>query len=67
VPLEATDEHLQILATLAGCFGQAEFRESIRQAPDADAMYKIAIAYMPQKGYAIGLILKSLRHAFKLL
>ena len=44
VPLEATDEHLQILATLAGCFGQAEFRESIRQAPDADAMYKIAIA-----------------------
>ncbi|MCO4836661.1 MAG: PTS IIA-like nitrogen regulatory protein PtsN [Oceanospirillaceae bacterium] len=44
VPLEATDEHLQILATLAGCFGQSEFREGIRKAADADAMYKIAIA-----------------------
>jgi PTS system nitrogen regulatory IIA component len=44
VPLEATDEHLQILATLAGKFGQSEFRESLRKATDADAMYKIAIA-----------------------
>lgn len=44
VPLEATDEHLQILATLAGRFGQTEFRKSVRLAADADAMYKIAIA-----------------------
>ena len=44
VPLEATDEHLRILATLAGKFGQSEFRESLRKATDADAMYKIAIA-----------------------
>ena len=44
VPVEATDEHLQILATLAGRFGQAEFRESVRQAPDAQAMFEIAIA-----------------------
>ncbi|MDE0955230.1 MAG: PTS IIA-like nitrogen regulatory protein PtsN [Pseudomonadales bacterium] len=44
VPLQATDEHLQILATLAGKFGQSEFRESMRKAADADAMYKIAIA-----------------------
>jgi PTS system nitrogen regulatory IIA component len=44
VPLEATDEHLQILATLAGSFGQPEFRERLRKATDAEAMYKIAIA-----------------------
>jgi len=44
VPLEATDEHLQILATLAGKFGQAEFREQVRQATDAEAIYQIAIA-----------------------
>ena len=44
VPLEATDEHLQILATLAGSFGQPEFRECLRKATDAEAMYKIAIA-----------------------
>ena len=44
VPLEATDEHLQILATLAGSFGQPEFRERLHKATDAEAMYKIAIA-----------------------
>jgi|TARA_B110000503_G_scaffold89618_1_gene135682 PTS system nitrogen regulatory IIA component len=44
VPLEATDEHLQILATLAGSFGQPEFRERLRKATDAEVMYKIAIA-----------------------
>ena len=44
VPLEATNEHLQILATLAGSFGQPEFRERLRKATDAEAMYKIAIA-----------------------
>lgn len=44
VPLQATDEHLQILATLAGCFGQSEFRERLRTAADAQAMYKIAVA-----------------------
>ena len=44
VPLEATDEHLQILATLARSFGQPEFRERLRKATDAEAMYKIAIA-----------------------
>ena len=44
VPLQATDEHLQILATLAACFGKPEFRSNLREAADADAMYKIAIA-----------------------
>ena len=44
VPLQATDEHLQILATLAGSFGQLEFRAGLREATDAAAMYKIAIA-----------------------
>tara|TARA_B100000780_G_C20905343_1_gene360338 strand:+ start:50 stop:523 length:474 start_codon:yes stop_codon:yes gene_type:complete len=40
----ATDEHLQILATLAEHFGNLEFRTRLRNAIDADAMYKIAIA-----------------------
>jgi PTS system nitrogen regulatory IIA component len=44
VPLEATDEHLQILATLAERFSQPEFRESLRNAAGAEDMYKIAIA-----------------------
>jgi PTS system nitrogen regulatory IIA component len=44
VPLEATDEHLQILATLAERFSQPEFREDLRNASSADQMYKIAIA-----------------------
>jgi PTS system nitrogen regulatory IIA component len=44
VPLEATDEHLQILSTLAGSFGKPEFRERLRKATDTEAMYKIAIA-----------------------
>ena len=44
VPQEATDEHLQILATLAGSFGQPEFREGLRNAADANSMYQFAIA-----------------------
>jgi PTS system nitrogen regulatory IIA component len=50
VPLQATDEHLQILATLAGLFGQSEFRDRLRTAADADAMYEIAIASIPKNG-----------------
>ena len=44
VPLQATDEHLQILATLATSFGKPEFRWNLREAADARAMYQIAIA-----------------------
>lgn len=44
VPLQATDEHLQILATLAEQFGKQEFRSKVRLASNADAMYQIAIA-----------------------
>ena len=44
VPLQATDEHLQILATLATSFGKPEFRSNLREAADARAMYQIAIA-----------------------
>ena len=44
VPVEATDEHLQILATLAGSFGQESFRSALRAADSAEAMYQIAVA-----------------------
>jgi len=44
VPVEATDEHLQILATLAGSFGQESFRSALRAADNAEAMYQIAVA-----------------------
>ena len=44
VPEEATDEHLQILATLAGNFSQEEYRDALRKAPDARHLYLRAIA-----------------------
>ncbi len=44
VPEEATDEHLQILATLASNFNQAEYREALRNAPDAKRLFQRAIA-----------------------
>ncbi|MEK9711952.1 MAG: PTS IIA-like nitrogen regulatory protein PtsN [Thalassolituus sp.] len=43
VPEEATDEHLQILATLASNFSQEEYRESLRKAPSAHQFYQRAI------------------------
>lgn len=43
VPEEATDEHLQILATLAGNFSQEEYRNALRNAPDARHLYLRAI------------------------
>ncbi len=44
VPEEATDEHLQILATLASNFNQAEYREALRNAPDAKRLFQRAVA-----------------------
>ncbi|MEC8443048.1 MAG: PTS IIA-like nitrogen regulatory protein PtsN [Pseudomonadota bacterium] len=44
VPEEATDEHLQILATLASNFSQEEYRTSLRNAPNAHQFYQRAIA-----------------------
>ena len=44
IDYEATDEHLQILATLASNFNQAEYREALRNAPDAKHLFQRAIA-----------------------
>ncbi|MEQ3633110.1 MAG: PTS IIA-like nitrogen regulatory protein PtsN [Alcanivorax sp.] len=44
VPEEATDEHLQILATLATNFSQESYRESLRNSPDSKHLYTRAIA-----------------------
>jgi len=44
VPEEATEEHLQILATLARNFSEAEYRDALRKAPDAKYLYQRALA-----------------------
>ena len=44
VPEEATEEHLQILATLARNFSQEDYRNALRKAPDARHLYMRAIA-----------------------
>ena len=44
VPEEATEQHLQILATLARNFSDAEYREALRNAPDANRLYQRALA-----------------------
>jgi PTS system nitrogen regulatory IIA component len=41
VPEKSTDEHLQLLAQLAEMFSRGEFRESLRHAPDAAAIYGV--------------------------
>lgn len=38
VPQEATDEHLQILATLAEAFKRPELRQALRQAKDIETL-----------------------------
>lgn len=43
VPEEATDEHLQILSMLARNFSETEFRDALRNAPDACQFYKRAL------------------------
>ncbi|KAA0692467.1 PTS IIA-like nitrogen-regulatory protein PtsN [Halopseudomonas laoshanensis] len=41
VPLEATEQHLQILKMLAGKLDQSSLREALRNAPDAESLYRI--------------------------
>ncbi|MFN3579441.1 MAG: PTS IIA-like nitrogen regulatory protein PtsN [Pseudomonas sp.] len=41
VPLEATEQHLQILKMLASKLDQAELRSALREAPDAESLYRI--------------------------
>lgn len=43
VPLEATEQHLQILKMLAGKLDNAELRDALRAAPDADALYRVMV------------------------
>ncbi len=45
VPEEAHDQHLQILAEIAGLFSKAEVRNDLRNASDSESMYQIAIAH----------------------
>lgn len=44
VPEEATEQHLQILAMLARNFSETEYREALRNAPDAIRLYQRALA-----------------------
>jgi PTS system nitrogen regulatory IIA component len=41
VPLESTEEHLQILASLAALFSDGRLRESMRQAGSAEEIYTL--------------------------
>lgn len=43
VPAEATDEHLQILGTLAEAFNEPEYRIALIEATDAHQLYRAAI------------------------
>jgi len=43
VPEEATDEHLQVLSMLARNFSEEEFRQALRNAPDAKHLYQRAL------------------------
>ncbi|SFQ57325.1 PTS IIA-like nitrogen-regulatory protein PtsN [Halopseudomonas formosensis] len=43
VPHEATEQHLQILKTLAERLDQEELREALRRAPDAQTLYQIMV------------------------
>ncbi|SDR74844.1 PTS IIA-like nitrogen-regulatory protein PtsN [Halopseudomonas litoralis] len=41
VPHEATEQHLQILKMLAEKLDQEHLREALRQAPDAESLYRV--------------------------
>jgi PTS system nitrogen regulatory IIA component len=45
VPEEAQQEHLDILAHVAGLFSQDAFCQALRQAGDADALYRAATGW----------------------
>jgi len=44
VPQEATDQHLQILKMLASKLDQAQLRDDLRAAPDAQSLYDVMTA-----------------------
>ncbi|WP_193075645.1 PTS IIA-like nitrogen regulatory protein PtsN [Pseudomonas sp. FME51] len=43
VPHEATEQHLQILKMLAEKLDQEDLREALRQAPDAESLYRVMV------------------------
>lgn len=43
VPQEANEQHLEILKSLAEKLDQEELREALRQAPDAQALYRVMV------------------------
>ncbi len=45
VPVEATEEHLQLLASLAERFNQPSFRAQLRAAQGSEALYKAAVDF----------------------
>ncbi|GGK80798.1 PTS IIA-like nitrogen regulatory protein PtsN [Amphritea balenae] len=47
VPSEACDQHLQTLGTLAELFSQAAFRNRLRDAETAQALYTAATEFRP--------------------
>jgi len=44
VPEEATDDHLQILATLAGLFSDQAFRKQLRRANSDEELYQLTVS-----------------------
>mgnify|MGYP000386211004 CR=1 FL=1 len=44
VPLESHDDHLQTLATLAGAFGDADYRQRLRRADSDTDLYTEALS-----------------------
>ena len=45
VPTEATEEHLQTLASLAELFSQEAFRQSLRETTDAESLYRAFVNF----------------------
>lgn len=52
VPREATERHLQLLATAATMFGDRAFREKVRACPDSAAMRELLAAWPDAPGGA---------------
>lgn len=44
VPIEANDEHLQVLASLAQRFNQQEYCQRLREATNSQSLYEAAIS-----------------------
>lgn len=47
VPSEATDDHLQTLASAAELFSQEKFRDALRNCSSSEELYKTALNFTP--------------------